>query len=138
MRIGKQSLFEPPEDRMFRIARPITACATACLTALLWVAQAQAHAMLVSADPPPNASVSAPKMIRLEFSTELAKRFSTLKLTDTDGNPVAVMIIDSKDPKILEAMPSAPLVSGLYTVSWTAVSTNDGHKTTGTFSFTVP
>ena len=104
---------------------------------LLWPLQTYAHATLVTADPAPNATVTAPKMIQLQFSTELAQKFSTLKLTDTDGTAVALTTMESKNAKVLMAMPSAPLAPGLYTVSWTAVSTDDGHKTAGTYSFTV-
>ena len=98
---------------------------------------AQAHAKLVSADPAPNTTVAAPKLIRLQFSEELAKEFSSLRVTDTDGNPVAMVAKGSKDPKTLEAMPTGTLSPGVYTVSWTSVATDDGHKMTGHYSFTV-
>ena len=103
----------------------------------VWTAQAQAHAKLVTANPAPNATVAAPKTIHLEFSEELAKRFSTFKLTDPDGKPLATVVVDSKDAKAMEGMPNATLAPGIYTVSWTAVSTDDGHKTTGSYRFTV-
>jgi methionine-rich copper-binding protein CopC len=104
---------------------------------VLWTIEAQAHARLITADPAPNATVTAPKLIHLQFSTELAKKFCTFKVTDTDGSPVGLATVDNKDPKVLEMMAAAPLQPGLYTVSWTAVSTDDGHKTMGSFSFTV-
>jgi methionine-rich copper-binding protein CopC len=107
------------------------------LLPFIWASPAQAHATLVTAEPAPNATVASPKMIELQFSTELAKKFSSFKLTDTDGNPVALSAMEGKDAKTIAAMPAAPLAPGLYTVSWTAVSTNDGHKTAGSFSFTV-
>jgi copper resistance protein C len=109
-----------------------------CLAGLLWAAHAQAHARLVTADPAPNATVAAPPgLIQLHFSTTLAKKFSTFKLTDTDGNPVALMMTDGGDARTLAAKPAGTLTPGLYTVSWTAVSTDDGHKTSGSYSFTV-
>ena len=104
---------------------------------ILALGTAQAHGRLVKTDPAANATVSAPGTIHLEFNEELAQKFSTFKLTDTDGNPVALMSMPSKDAKVLEAMPSSPLPPGIYTVSWTAVTTDDGHKTTGSYSFTV-
>ena len=116
---------------------PIWAFLALLCLPLLWPAQAYAHATLVTADPAPNATVMTPKMIQLQFSTELAKKFSTFKLTDTDGAPVALTVMASNDSKVLMAMPAAPLGAGLYTVSWTAVSTNDGHKTSGSYSFSV-
>jgi methionine-rich copper-binding protein CopC len=120
-----------------RNARTTTGLITLCIAASLWAAQAQAHAKLVSADPAPSATVAAPKAIHLEFSEEIAKKFSSFKLTDTDGYAVAVMTMKAKDAKSLEAMPNAALSPGVYTVSWTAVSTDDGHKMTGSYSFTV-
>jgi methionine-rich copper-binding protein CopC len=110
--------------------------------ALLWVsllgaAQAQAHAKLVSADPAPNATVAAPMLIQLHFSEEIARKFSHIRLTQTGGAAIAIMAMDAKDAKSLSIMPNAALTPGLYTISWIAVATDDGHKSTGTFSFTV-
>ncbi len=110
---------------------------TLCIVGLVWATHAQAHARLVTADPAPNATVAAPTLIRLQFSTTLAKKFSTFKLTDTDGNPVGIVMSDGSDTRTLAAKPAATLAPGLYTVSWTAVSTDDGHKTSGAYSFTV-
>jgi methionine-rich copper-binding protein CopC len=108
-----------------------------CASALLGVGQAQAHAKLVTADPAPNATVAAPTLIQLQFSEAIAKKLSSAKLTDTDGNAVATMSMESKDAKSLAIMPNSTLAAGVYTVTWTAVSTGDGHKMTGNYSFTV-
>ncbi len=116
--------------------RSLPALAVLCLAALFWSIAAQAHARLVAAVPAPNTRAAAPKVIQLQFSTELAKKFSTLKVTDTKGNVVAANVIGSKDPRVLQAIPTT-LAPGIYTVSWTAVSTEDGHKTSGRYSFTV-
>lgn len=122
---------------MFASARFPPAAALAGLLALVGATQAQAHAKLVGADPAPNATISAPRVIRLEFSEEIATKFSSFKLTDTDGNRVSLMPMGSKDAKSLDAMPSVALTPGVYTVSWTVVSTDDGHKVTGTYNFKV-
>lgn len=120
-----------------RNARTSTALITLCSAAALWATQAQAHARLVSANPAPSSTVAAPKAIHLEFSEEIAKKFSSFKLTDTAGNAMAVMTMEAQDGKALEAMPNTALSPGVYTVSWIAVSTDDGHKMTGSYSFTV-
>jgi methionine-rich copper-binding protein CopC len=52
-----------------------TAFALAAVT-LLAAAQAQAHAKLLAANPPSNATVAAPKQIVLKFSERLQPRFS--------------------------------------------------------------
>ena len=97
---------------------------------------ASAHAQLVSADPAPNASIGAPQTIQLHFNEALERKFSNFKLTDVDGTEVKITAVDMKDAKTLAAKPEAPLVPGLYTVSWTAVG-DDSHRLTGNFSFTV-
>jgi len=99
--------------------------------------EAQAHAKLVSADPAPNATVSAPQVIRLEFSEEIAKSFSMFRVARADGSPVRLAAAAGGDAKSLAAAPSARLTAGVYTVSWTAVATDDGHKTSGRYHFTV-
>ena len=109
----------------------------ATTTLALTTQQALAHAHLVKSDPVAYAVVSAPKLIHLEFTESLTRKFSSFKLTDTDGNAVALTPVDSKDAKVLEATPNAALEPGLYTITWTAVSTEDGHKMTGNFSFTI-
>jgi methionine-rich copper-binding protein CopC len=120
------------------VARPFTtAVAILGLIASLGIGVAQAHAKLVSSDPAPNATVAAPKTIHLQFNEEIAKKLSSFKLTDTDGNAVATTATDNKDEKTLEATPNAALTPGVYSVAWTAVTTDDGHKTSGSFSFTV-
>ena len=104
---------------------------------LLGIVEAQAHAALIKSEPAKNFSGAAPKSIVLHFDDELVPKVSTFKVTDVDGKPVAVTAVDTKDTKALAATPAKPLAPGLYTVSWIAASTEDGHKMTGTFSFTV-
>jgi copper resistance protein C len=70
-------------------------------------------------------------------SEALTRKFSSFKLADTDGKPVPMMATQNQDAKVLEATPNAALAAGVYTVSWTAVATDDGHKTTGSYRFTV-
>ncbi len=98
---------------------------------------AQAHAKLESTTPSADSSVSSPKMIQVHFNEAVVMKMSSVKLAASDGTAVPVMTMnDSKDPATLSIMPNAPLKAGLYTVTWSAV-TDDGHKTQGTFSFTV-
>jgi len=99
--------------------------------------QAQAHARLVSADPAPDSSVASPKTISLKFNEAIAKNFSNFKITDGSGKAIGLMQMDAKDGQSLTAMPNGSLPPGHYTVSCTAVSSDDGHKMTGTYSFTV-
>lgn len=120
---------------MFRLSHSTTACIVLSLGACLCSTPVQAHARLIGAQPAPSTTVPAPKVIRLEFSEELAKAFSTFKLNRAGA--VALKIVASQDKKALVAVPSIALGPGLYTVSWVAVSSDDGHKTSGHFNFTV-
>lgn len=124
---------------MFRVPRRHASPAALVLaTALLFgVTQVQAHAKLVSADPAPDSSVASPKSITLKFNEALAKNFSSFKITDGGGKAISLMQMDAKDGQSLTAMPNGSLPPGHYTVSWTAVSSDDGHKMAGTYSFTV-
>ena len=123
---------------MFRIAKATAFLLSfACLVALLHSAPAQAHAKLVTANPAPNSTVASPSVIQLTFSEELTKQFSSVKLTNTDGDAVALKSVAGAGDTELRAAPAAPLDPGLYTVWWIAVSTDDGHKVSGSFSFTV-
>lgn len=122
---------------MMRSSHATTACIVLSLGAWLWSAQAQAHARLMSGEPAPGATLVAPKVIRLEFSEAIARAFSTFKLTRADASTVTLKAVTSQDTRALVAMPATTLGPGVYTVSWTAVSSDDGHKTSGHFNFTV-
>jgi len=111
--------------------------ATLGLSVLLYAFDAQAHARLLKSDPATDAKVSAPKLIHLQFSETLAKKFSSFRLSDAEGHAVALTAVDSKDPKVLEAAPVAALAPGRYTISWTSAASDDGHRMTGHYSFTV-
>jgi methionine-rich copper-binding protein CopC len=123
---------------MLPLKSPVIArCLAMFVVFLLGAAQAQAHARLVSAEPAANATVAAPMLIQLHFSEEIARKFSSIKLTHTGGGAIALMTRDAKDTKSLLIMPNAALAPGSYTITWIAVATDDGHRSTGTFSFTV-
>ncbi len=113
-----------------------TGLIVAFLAVALMGPRAWAHATLVSAEPGANTEVAAPSVLQLHFSEAFEPKFSSFKLTDTDGTEVALKPVRLKDPKTLAATPAAPLEPGLYTITWTTVG-HDTHKRTGTYSFTV-
>lgn len=108
-----------------------------CLVLMLVASTVQAHARLVAADPAANATVPPPKVIWLRFSEQIARKFSGFKLVAADGKAVVLTPLDIKEGKLLAAAPPAPLAPGPYTLSWTAVANDDGHRTSGAFKFTV-
>lgn len=99
---------------------------------------AMAHAALVSSDPAPNSAVAAPKAIKLTFSEKLAPRFSGFSLSMREhGMAIKLGGKMSEDGKSIIGTPAETLMTGAYTVSWHAASTEDGHRMEGSFNFTV-
>lgn len=114
---------------------PLTGAALA-LCAALAAGPAFAHAKLVAAEPAANATVTTPASIRLRFSEPLAKKFSSFRLEDSHGRRIGLMALEA-DARTLAAKLASTLAPGAYTVSWTAVASDDGHRTTGRYRFTV-
>lgn len=103
----------------------------------LAVTRADAHAKLMSTTPKADSTVSSPQMIQVHFNEAIEVKLSSLKLTASDGTEIAIMSMnDAKDPSTLSIMPNATLKPGVYTAAWSIVS-DDGHKETGAFKFTV-
>lgn len=100
---------------------------------LLAASGAQAHAHLVKATPAASAEVAAPTSLHLQFSEDLAPKFSGLVLTK-DGKSVAAAT--KVAGAAIDATPAAALTPGLYTVTWHVVS-DDTHRMQGSYSFTV-
>ena len=112
--------------------------AAALLVYLGFTGLAYAHAHLVSAVPPAAGTVAtAPSELDLNFSEELNLKFTGLKVTGPDGAEVKVdseMLMNGD--KTFMAMLKGQLAAGTYNVNWHALS-RDGHKTKGSYSFTV-
>lgn len=94
---------------------------------------AGAHAAYESSDPADGATVSSPPdRIIADFTEPLAPG-STMDVIDPCGVPV-----DNDDPFIASdrlTVTMAGAAQGTYSVSWSAISSIDGHHTTGSFSF---
>ena len=104
---------------------------------MLAMSQAGAHAKLESTTPKADATVSSPQMIQVHFNEAIEVKLSSLKLIASDGTDVPIMnMTDAKDPATLSIMPNMTLKPGVYTAAWSIVS-DDGHKETGSFKFTV-
>ena len=103
---------------------------------LLAASQAVAHAKLQAETPAADSTVEAPKVIQLHFSEAVEASLSRLKLADGDIVIAVVPVNDTGDPTTLSIRPIAALKPGTYTVTWSVVA-DDGHRTRGTYSFTV-
>ncbi|MDP8916912.1 MAG: copper resistance protein CopC [Pseudomonadota bacterium] len=113
---------------------------TAALAAAVFAGTlAQAHAVLRKANPAPAAVVkTAPKTLRLHFNEAVLPKFTTLEVIGPNqqalhAGPVAV---DRKTKKVVTAPLHGAGAPGLYTVTWTA-ATSDMHKMKGSYTFTV-
>jgi copper resistance protein C len=99
--------------------------------------QAAAHASVKSTTPTDKASVASPEELDLTFSEALNLPFSKLHLLGPDGEEIEIGKGLLKDAdKTLTAPVTGPLKPGTYTVKWNVLSV-DGHKTNGTYTFTV-
>ncbi|KAA0699985.1 Cu resistance protein [Neorhizobium sp. P12A] len=97
-----------------------------------------AHAELTTSSPADGSSVSAsPTELDLSFSEALNLNFSGLTITGSDKSAIETgdpMLMDGD--KVLIVPVSQTLSAGAYTVYWHVLST-DGHKSSGSYSFTV-
>ena len=102
-------------------------------------APAFAHAHLKSATPAIGSIVAtAPTELDLKFSEGLNLRFTGVKVTGPAKAAVATgeAALGAGDDTTLVVPVPDPLAPGSYTVAWHALST-DGHKTSGTYTFTI-
>ena len=103
------------------------------------VPAARFHLRLEKSEPAKDETLAtAPKAIRLWFSLAPEMAVTAIKLSDANGNPVALAAptrgSGAKDP--VESATQGPLAAGPYTVSW-KTSSKDGHPIRGDYSFTV-
>jgi len=111
----------------------------ALMFVLAAIAPAFAHAHLDSETPADKAVVTvAPTNLILEFSEAVALKFTGVKVVGPDNAPVPLGTpsLDPNDAAALTVPLATALAPGLYSVAWHALS-NDGHKSSGTYTFTV-
>ena len=102
------------------------------------VGQALAHAHLTSAMPAAGSTVTAsPTELDLTFSEDVNLKFTGVIMTGPKKTVVKTgkAMLMSGNTKLMVPI-DGTLDPGLYTVAWHALST-DGHKTNGTYSFTL-
>lgn len=120
--------------------KSIQKIAAACVFSAATIAAplAMAHAKLAASNPTPGAVLeAAPTEISLTFNETVEQAFSTVTLTYTDGKVVETekAKVDAANPTMVR-LQTKGLSTGTYTVKW-AVAGHDGHRRTGTFSFSV-
>lgn len=118
--------------------RPLAAAAGALILVAAFAGQALAHAHLKAEAPAAGTSVAAPGTLTLHFTEGLNLHFSGIAVTGPDHKAVALgkASLAPKDAATLIVPVSGSLAPGSYTVAWHALSA-DGHKTQGSYHFTV-
>ena len=97
-----------------------------------------AHALLLRAQPPVNATLQEPpREIALYFSEPLERRFSSVSVVDQDGAlPEQTLHFDDTDGTLMTVL-LGPTEPGFLVVSWETVSVVDGHRISGSFPITI-
>lgn len=117
----------------------MSARALACALGL-WLAAAvpaAAHSLVERSVPAANSALDrAPRQVELRFNEPVDASFSTATVTDPAGARVSGPPALSADGRTM-IVPLEDLPHGFYTVRWRALSTTDGHTTSGVFAFTV-
>jgi copper transport protein len=117
--------------------------AVAAVLAGLWLVAAGgpagAHALLRDSDPAAGASLDkAPRRVVLDFTERPEQGLSTIQVLDTSGRQVQRGPAAPVPGEPLQlAVDLGDLPEGTYTVSWRAVSRDDGHLSAGSFAFGV-
>jgi hypothetical protein len=104
----------------------------------IMVAQfAFAHAHPRAQTPAPDATVSTPHEVTIDYTEGLEPAFSSLVVIDAQGKQVnsARSSVDATDKKRM-SVTLPELKPGTYQVEWTAVA-DDGHRTQGHYMFNV-
>lgn len=123
--------------RPFALGSLLAAVAVLALAAS--PAAVSAHALLRSSTPAAGATLgSPPESITLTFSETPDLRLTIVKVLDTGGTDhVSGAVAAVADPAGTVSVPISLPGDGVFTVSWRAVSSVDGHISAGSFVFGV-
>lgn len=120
------------------VARWLLLIAAIAITATPRVAFAHAH--LVRSSPAANSHVSSsPTLLQLWFSEAAEATMTTITVTGVNGQRITIgpMKVDATDPLLIAGEFSSAMAPGTYTVDWRTVAKDDGHPSSGKFSFVV-
>ncbi len=116
----------------------LSTSALAAAVMLAGVTSAFAHAEFVKSVPAPDAAVASPTEIDITFSEGINLKFSGAKLADSMKMSVSTgpaALAKGGDTTLVVPV-TKPLAAGEYVVEWHNLS-KDGHKSKGSFKFTV-
>lgn len=112
----------------------------ACALGFALLGHASAHADVASSTPAAGARLTAaPSEVVIVLTEEIDAAKSTFVVTNASGATVGTGKLDTDDldHKTLRGALNSGLGNGVYTVKWTAVTTDDDGETTGSFTFGV-
>lgn len=95
-----------------------------------------AHSRLVSSNPAANSVVAPTRTVSLTFSERSVPAFSSFDVVNAAGNKLDTRVTTSEDGRTLTGTLARPLVVGTYRIDW-RIASSDGHRMTGSYSFTV-
>ena len=137
---GAPLAFQPHlERKAYPMSRLTRILSFATVATVVLAGQAFAHAHLKSAVPADKETVAkTPATLQLKFSEGVDLGFTGVTVTGPGKAAVATGTGShvAGDDATLSVPLSATLAPGRYTVNWHALAT-DGHKTSGSYSFTV-
>lgn len=115
-----------------------TVCALVFLSSTLVTPAVLAHAHLKQPTPAADSLVTAPQALTLNFSEGIEPGFSDVVVTNAQKQVIrtGTATRDEKNKAQLTVPLEQTLTSGTYQVDWHVVSV-DGHKTTGSYHFSV-
>lgn len=113
-------------------------CALVFLSSTLVTPSVLAHAHLKQQIPAADSLVAAPQALTLNFSEGIEPGFSGVVVTDAQKQVIrtGTATREEKNKAQLTVPLEQTLTSGTYQVDWHVVSV-DGHKTTGSYHFSV-
>jgi copper transport protein len=122
-----------------RIRRSIVLLVLGVLPVALLAGPAAAHAELETSDPAAGAVLEqAPAQVTIVFTEPPDLAFSSVTVLNAGGQEMqSGSAVEGDAPRSLAVPLSADLPDGVYTVSWTVVSSADGHPSAGSFAFGV-
>jgi copper transport protein len=117
----------------------LASAAVAVALVLLLPATASAHALVVRSDPAAGSSLAqVPRAVTVTFSEAPELSQSSIVVVDSSGKSVSRGRATGVPGNALEmTVPIGPLLNGVYTVRWKTVSKDDGHASSGDFTFGV-